>query len=202
MPKKVDLINKQFGLLTVLSEHIERTNDGKVKWVCICSCGNKLITSGGNLRTGDTKSCGCMPNKGTTTHGLSKTVEYHIWKGLKQRCYNPKAQHYEDYGGRGITVCHNWLNSFDIFLSDMGDMPTKKHSIDRIDNDGNYEPGNCKWSTKKEQGCNKRNNRWIEYKGTRLHLQGWADRFNIPVSTLHSSLKVNSFDKIFIKYGS
>lgn len=200
MPKKVDLTNKTFGELTVISENEIRAADGKVKWNCLCSCGNKITTSGANLRTGDTKSCGCLYNPGTTTHGYSKTPEYNIWKGMKQRCYNPKALHYADYGVRGITICDKWINDFVSFLSDIGPMPIKGFSIERVDNNRGYEPDNCIWASKKDQGKNKRNNRYIEYNGIRLHLQGWADHFRIPVSTLHSSLKINSFDKIYLKY--
>lgn len=204
MPKKINLLGRSFGRLSIISESDQRTVDGKVKWNCVCTCGNTLTTSGRYLRDGDTRSCGCLEKETllnrNTSHGLSGTSEYNIWKALKQRCYNPNELHYADYGGRGILICDRWLNSFENFIEDMGNKPSPTHSIDRIDNDGNYEPSNCKWSTKAEQGRNKRNNRWIEHNGVTKHLQGWADHLSIQVSTLHSALKRNSFSDIFNRY--
>lgn len=204
MPKKIDLTGKVFERLTVLAENPIRSNDGKVKWDCICICGNTLTTSGGNLRTGDTRSCGCLEYDmlvlRNLKHGKSKTSEYTIWKGVIRRCYNKNDTFYHYYGGRGIAVCDSWRNSFESFLKDMGERPTITHSIDRRDNNGNYEPENCYWATKKQQGSNKRNNRVISHNNRSMILQDWADHFKIPVSTLHSSLKVNSFDVVFNKY--
>lgn len=224
MPKKVNMIGFVAGRLTVISEAGERSMDGRVRWLCHCICGNEKIICGKELRNGDTKSCGCIGSpikrniskeqdlqykkiadknlKSIVWHGGTGTSEYTIWKGIKRRCNNPKEKHYVEYGARGIKVCDRWLNSFPDFLSDMGVRPTKLHSIDRIDNDGNYEPSNCRWATKMEQGRNKRNNRWLEANGIKKHLQGWADFFNIPVSTLHSALKVNNFETIYLKYAN
>jgi len=204
MPAKINITGLTFGRLTVLSESDLRTKDGKVKWLCRCSCGIEKIISGKELRNGDSRSCGCLERetllKRNTKHGLSKTPEYHIWKAIKQRCCNIEDHAYKDYGGRGITMCDRWLNSFENFISDMGDKPEGLFSIDRKDNDLGYSPDNCFWATKKEQGKNKRNNRWITHNGETKHLQGWADYFMIPVSTLHSALKVKSFEYLYEKY--
>lgn len=204
MPKKIKLEGSVFGRLIVIKENPVRTNDGKVRWDCKCDCGNIITTSGGNLRSGDTKSCGCLEHDNLVErnlkHGKCGTREYTIWKGIRQRCYNKNEPHYADYGGRGISVCDRWNESFENFLQDMGLSPSLTHSIDRINNSGNYEPSNCFWATKKEQGGNKRNNRIILFNGKKMILQDWADHLKIPVSTLHFALKTSSFDKIYHRY--
>lgn len=231
MPKKVNMLGLVFGKLTVIAETDQRSNDGKVKWLCSCQCGKDKIVCGKELRNGDTRSCGCLtattkvrtvtPKRGRATkpdkaprspkqvteprmaivfHGLSKTSEYHIWKAIKQRCCNPKNHAYKYYGARGIDLCERWLNSFENFIVDMGNKPEGPYSIDRRNNDLGYSPDNCFWATKMQQGKNKRNNRWLTYKGETRHLQGWADYFMIPVSTLHSALKVKSFEYLYEKY--
>ncbi len=117
-------------------------------------------------------------------HGMSKKSEYRIWLNMKYRCNNPNASNYFGYGGRGIKVCPRWMESFENFWEDMGERPTKKHSIHRINNDGNYEPSNCKWATKKEQARDKRDSRMIPYKGQIKCLAQWADEFNLPYSVV------------------
>jgi hypothetical protein len=122
-----------------------------------------------SLKSGDTRSCGCLflslLRKRLTIHGGSNTSEFSTWGLIKYRCNNKNSPDWKDYGGRGITVCSRWLNSFENFLEDMGNKPSKKHSIDRIDNNGNYDPSNCRWSTIIEQANNKRNNIFIKYNG-------------------------------------
>lgn len=115
---------------------------------------------GKSLRIGTTKSCWCLQRDVATKHGHTKggqrTVEYRTWASMKRRCINPRSTNYPGYGGRGIQVCDQWMNSFECFLSNMGIRPSKGHSIDRINNEGNYEPGNCRWATASEQQRNKR----------------------------------------------
>jgi len=113
-------------------------------------------------------------------HGLSKTPEYRTWIAMKSRCYNDKSSNYKNYGARGIRVCERWRNSFDAFLSDMGKKPSAKHSIDRIKNNGNYEPENCQWKTKIEQENNKRNNHFITAYGVTLSVRQWEKLLEIP----------------------
>jgi hypothetical protein len=129
----------------------------KVK--CICDCGNTGTYYLCNLKSGKTKSCGCLYNEtrvGNYKHGGTGTREYSIWKAMKRRCYNKNVKDYPNYGGRGIIVCDRWLNSFENFISDMGKKPSAEYSIDRIDVNGNYEPSNCRWATPKEQRLNQR----------------------------------------------
>ena len=200
MPKKLELSGLKFNRLTVLSEN-GKTNDGKIKWLCMCLCGNYTTVSSTELKNGGTKSCGCYASnliiERNTTHGLSKMPEYGIWKGIKKRCYNKNETYYSHYGARGIKMCNEWFNSFEAFYNDMGCRPTVNHSIERRENNGNYEKSNCYWATKKEQSANKRNNRIIEFEGKSQILQYWANDLNIPVSTLHSALKVKSLSEVF-----
>ena len=153
-----DLTGQKFGLLTVL-ERYPNANDGHSRWLCRCECGNTSVVQSNNLKsTSKVKSCGCLIRKRVgqlnLIHGKTKTKEFKAWDSMHQRCYNPKNPSYYRYGGRGITICSKWRQSFQAFLEDMGAAPAKHLSIDRINNDGNYEPGNCKWSTAKEQRAN------------------------------------------------
>lgn len=156
-----NLSGQKFGRLTVLF-HAEtsRTPNGTsvIIWLCRCSCGNLAKVRGSNLRTGTTKSCGCyraeVERVSAITHGRTCTATYRSWRGMKERCLNPNNSHYKNYGGRGIKVCERWME-FLSFLEDMGERPSHK-TLDRINNDGNYEPANCRWATDREQRANKR----------------------------------------------
>jgi hypothetical protein len=162
-----------FGRLTV----IERAGVSKNRfalWKCLCVCGSQRILSTATLTTGQTKSCGCMRREQTTTHGLSRTPIHSVWSAMMARCYNPESNRYESYHGRGITVCVRWHN-IELFLQDMGEPPAHGLSIERIDNEGNYEPGNCRWATQKEQARNRRTTLWIEYQGKTKSLAEWAE---------------------------
>lgn len=181
-----DLSGRKFNRITVL-KRVE--NRGKnPRYLCLCSCGNYKVIRGDAILCGETKSCGCYSKEKlfirNLKHGLIEIPEYHVWLGMKQRCFNVKTEQYKNYGARGITVCKRWLDSFDNFINDMGRKPTSKHTLERIDVNGNYTYFNCKWATMKEQSNNKTNNRILEYKGVQKTLMQWMSELNLKYTTV------------------
>ena len=168
MPKRIKLIGQRFGRLTVLEE-AERKGE-KSRWLCKCDCGCTTIVATSNLTSGHTKSCGCSRvdalRQTATKHGFGHTRLYNVWSLMRKRCSNAKCKEYADYGGRGISVCKEWQSSFESFQEWALSSGYKDGlTIDRIDNDGNYEPSNCRWVTMKKQCNNRRSNHYCEYKG-------------------------------------
>jgi hypothetical protein len=158
MPTKPsDLTGQRFGRLVAIARTHERTRRSVV-WVCLCDCGNTTRVPAMQLVWIHTRSCGCLRSGQNRTHGQTLTPEYRSWRAMKQRCLDAGHIGYHNYGGRGITVCDRWRFSFENFYTDMGKRPPET-SLDRIDNNGNYEPGNCRWATRIEQGLNRRTTR-------------------------------------------
>jgi hypothetical protein len=165
MSARIDITGLRFGRLTVVGFDHLRGKGKRAIWLCKCDCGKDRLVQGNHLRGGLSKSCGCLAKEttskikrkhGHTVSGGNKTPEYKAWIAIKTRCYKVDGVDYKNYGARGIIVCDRWLNSFENFIEDMGLKPSEKHSVDRINNDGNYEPANCKWSTHSEQMKNRR----------------------------------------------
>lgn len=191
MSKLIDLTNMKFGELTVSYDSGERSS-GSVVWTCKCSCGNITNVRAGDLISGNTTSCGHLRGKHNienwTTHGCTNTPEYMTWTSMIKRCTNPNNKSYHRYGGRSITVCDRWLKSFENFYADMGPRPTDQHSIDRRENDGNYEPSNCYWSTKEEQVNNRETNRIVYYKDKKYTIAQLSKECGIDYETLRHRL--------------
>ena len=177
-------VGNTYGLLTVINK---AGNDkyGQVLWNCVCTCGNKAVVLGGNLRKNHTRSCGCLHrNSGVKTHNKSKVPEYNVWLCIKQRCYNKKNPAYSDYGGRGITVDVTWAKSFPSFLNDIGERPSTQHTIERRDNNKGYSKDNCYWATKTEQANNTRTNVVLTYNNRKLTASQWSNICGIKPHTI------------------
>ena len=152
MPKFQNITGQRFGRLVVVERQPRTTRRDGVRWVCLCDCGRTMVTLGKRLKTGHTRSCGCLLREMKTTHGMAWTPTWRSWVSMKSRCGDPNSTSYKNYGGRGINVCDQWL-SFEKFIADMGERPDGR-SLDRVNNDGNYEPGNCRWATASQQRRN------------------------------------------------
>lgn len=180
----------KFFRLAVISK--AGTIKGKLAWNCVCECGTNLVVLGESLRSGNSKSCGCLQKeairKTAKTHGLSRTLTHRIWCGVLTRCTNSNHHSYANYGARGINVCERWLK-FENFLSDMGECP-QGMSLDRINNNGNYEPSNCRWADSITQTRNQRDNKLITAFGKTLCLSAWSEQSGIKRETISRRLEL------------
>lgn len=188
------LTGKIFDQLTVVGfagKRIDKCGKIKYYWHCVCSCGRAAVACRRSLVLGEHTSCGCKWMErlmnGVITHSSSYTPEYKIWSSMRQRCSNPKAVGWINYGGRGIKVCERW-EKFENFIQDMGTKPTKNHSIERIDNNGDYGPSNCRWIPKQLQPRNTRRTIFLTFNGQTKPLFQWAEELSISYQTLFNRL--------------
>lgn len=198
MGSRIDHVGQKFGRLTVIEPTALRDGAGSIKWRCLCDCGKEAVVSGRNLRSGESRSCGCLflevaAEKGRrlmgATHGKTGTPTYTVWVGMKQRCLNADDPKWGDYGGRGIKVCDRWRDSFTNFLADMGEKPSPQHSLDRWpDVNGDYEPSNCRWATQYQQQNNRRNNRMVMCDGALMTASEAARRHGLSPSLVHERM--------------
>lgn len=190
MGKRINAGNR-YGILTTVRK--APTQTCRRQWLCRCDCGNESVVHGGNLTSDHTTSCGCQKarliSEKNSTHRRCRTKLYGIYRAMIDRCENPKVACFSRYGGRGIKVCKRWRHSFEAFLEDMGERPSPLHSLDRKENSGDYCPENCRWATGREQGQNKRNNVFVEYKGERHTISEWARRQGLTTAALSSRLR-------------
>ena len=191
-PLTKDETGNVYGKLTVLAY---APGGKKASWKCRCECGSVVIVQGANLRSGNSRSC--SKACGCTRHGHSRvgrlTPEYHCWQAMRQRCCNADDKAYRNYGGRGIRVCERWKESFERFLADMGPRPSPNHSIDRIDNDGDYKPSNCRWAVKIAQDNNRRTNHFVTHDGKTKTVAQWAKCLGIGYGVLYHRLSKHNW---------
>lgn len=172
----IDISGKKFNRLTVIKKAPNK--NGRTMWHCLCDCGNTTIARGEHIKKNKINSCGCYSKESRCKHNMSRTIEYRTWQHMIERCHKENHSSFDSYGGRGISVCEKWRNSFESFFKDMGYRP-KGLSIDRIDNNGNYAPENCRWATNKEQASNRRNSILHTINNETKCLKDWCDYFNI-----------------------
>lgn len=185
-PNASSIASEKFSRLTAIAP-VSRGKDCAIKWLCGCECGGWAIVATRKLKSGKTRSCGCLKREMMTTHGHGRTEDmnptFRSWLSMRSRCKHPATPGYEHYGGRGIKVCERWDSSFETFLADMGERPGRDYSIDRIDTDGDYCPENCRWATKATQNRNRRNNVLLTFDGETKCLKDWCDQYGITAQS-------------------
>lgn len=189
MAKFIDITGERFGNLIAI-ERLPNLKGGVTVYRCLCDCGNETIVRANNLKSGAVRSCGCLLHTSkNATHRMSNTRIYHIWASMRSRCSNKNLPFYKNYGGRGISVCDEWNNSFETFYSwAINNGYRDGSSIERIDNDGNYCPENCKWIDLGKQANNRRMNKRIEYKGETHNLSEWCKILGVSYSLVHNRM--------------
>lgn len=197
--KSKNLINERFGRLLVVKKAYAQNK--KLYWECICDCGKTVFVNTSNLKTNRTQSCGCLKIdvllQRSRKHNQRHTKLYEVWKSIKQRCLNPKNKAYHNYGGRGITICDEWANDFNSFYEwSMENSYKEGLTIDRINNNGNYEPSNCRWTTKIVQCNNTRVNNYVTINNETKSLADWCRYYNVSYSLVSQRIYKFHWDKI------
>ena len=182
-----------FGSWTVLrAEYLQRYESDRLFVFVRCSCGTERWIMASNYRNGNSPHCGCKrlvyKKHGHTKHGGGKSTEYGAWVHMKTRCLDPKFKYFKHYGGRGIGICDRWVSNFENFLADVGAAPGSSYEIERIDNNGNYEPGNCRWATRKQQMRNTRHNRLLTFNDKTQTVVEWAEEIGMLQNTLENRI--------------
>jgi hypothetical protein len=192
--KAIDISGQKFGRLTVVESVGSKKGEG-VLWLCSCECGGEIFSTGKPLKSGNTKSCGCIAkelivarNKASSKHNMTGSSTFISWDSMKQRCLNPNHKSFSHYGEKGVVICARCLESFDNFLFDMG-VRHAGTTLDRIDSSGNYEPGNCRWATDELQGNNKQSNRLITHEGRCQTIAQWAREIGMSRQSLRHRLE-------------
>lgn len=203
MARPLDLTGQRFTRLTVVGLAPHKDSQGNRLWLCQCDCGNQSFVPAGRLRSGMTRSCSCIQKEKagarTRKHGASRTRAYRAYRAMIKRCERPNNVDYKWYGGRGITVCERW-HDYANFLADMGERPSEKHFIERIDNDGPYCPENCTWATREEQQANTRQAHLITWQGKTMNRAAWARELGMPPDRLRTRLKLGwPIDRAFLE---
>lgn len=190
MGKKIDLTGQRFGKWLVISKGESPSGyEHQQFWLCRCDCGTELVRKGGQLRYAEKKGVAQSCQRcGAIRHGYTKSPEHRAWINMHDRCRRPENHAYARYGGRGISVCDRW-KSFENFIADMGHRPTAAHSLDRIDNNGNYCPENCRWTTQITQNRNNSGNKVIEHNGESMSISEWAEKTGIPRGAIYMRLR-------------
>ena len=190
MSKFIDLTGNRYNRLMVI-ERAENAKGGVPVWKCLCDCGNIVLVRGNNLKSGAVQSCGCLIHEPAhnRTHGLSKDPIYQRWNQMKERCYNPSCKSYADYGGRGIKMCDEWKDSVVSFAEwAFANGYKRELTIERIDNDGDYCPSNCKWIKRSEQPRNRRLCYSITYNGKTKNLSDWCKELGLEYKRIHNRM--------------
>lgn len=207
MGKFLNITGQKFGrLMAIRFDHKEEKIKGRRKyfWLFKCDCGKEIIHQSALVKIGNTRSCGCLWEENSknlilksTIHGMRKTRFWNIWRAMKHRCLNKDSVYYKYYGARGIKICDRWLkfenfrkDMYQSYLEHVEKLGERNTQIDRINNNGNYEPENCKWSTCREQCNNRRNNHFLTFQGQTLTIAQWARKLNINVKTLKSRILI------------
>jgi hypothetical protein len=199
--RPIDITGQSFNCWTVV--RLVKAQGKRRMWEFRCVCGSMQTHRATAVVSGATKSCGCQGSSGRLTHGMKGEPEYIAWQSMKSRCNLPTYQTYHLYGGRGISVCDRWEHSFENFFADMGHRPSKGHSLERINNDGNYEPSNCKWATRSEQSRNRRTCRFFSAFGRTMILKDWAKLLGyVNSSALSRQIEKHTLEVVAMRRGA